>query len=70
MTPNKTAMQQLVDWYNDPEGFYMPSEVEDKMKELLSVEKQQIIDACNYGDKNGYLDEDIDAEKYYNETFK
>ncbi len=37
------------------------------MKKALEMEKEQIMDAFDYGDSNVY---DKDGEQYYNETFK
>ncbi len=34
----KTALQLFKEWYLAPDGFYMPSEVEDKINELLASE--------------------------------
>jgi molecular chaperone GrpE (heat shock protein) len=43
--------------------------------ELLAMEKEQIMDAYEHGQNNGYMYRDgnsniIQAEQYYNETFK
>ena len=48
---------------------YIPIEMWDEVREIiqqaLELEKQQIIDAANYGKLY-----QIDAEKYYDRTFK
>jgi Ni,Fe-hydrogenase maturation factor len=42
-------------------------ELYNKAKEM---EKQQIIDAINFGDERGKITTYSTAEQYYNETFK
>ncbi len=37
-------MQELLKWYKDPNGLYFPSEVDDKINELIAKEKQIMID--------------------------
>jgi hypothetical protein len=45
-----------------------------KMRELFEkakeMEKEQIIDAINFGDERGKITTYKSAEQYYNETFK
>lgn len=57
----KTAMQQFKEWYFNPNGLYFPSEVEDKINELLAVEQEQINEA--YGD--GVIDGDNNTMRDY-----
>jgi molecular chaperone GrpE (heat shock protein) len=38
--------------------------------ELLEMEKEQIIDAINFGDERGKITTYSTPEQYYNETFK
>ena len=65
----KTAMQELIEYLESRYFKYEISSILLKSKELLQKEKEQIKDAaksCNYigGATN------IEAEQYYNETFK
>jgi hypothetical protein len=67
---NKTAMMQMLEWTRKtfPMDLDTPRMIEEKIESLLSVEKEQIIDACHHGvdyDKSPYLN----AEEYYNETY-
>jgi hypothetical protein len=84
MTPKEKAPQTAVEWFMEqigekqPNGLYVIDTLEDvenvftKAKEM---EKQQIMDAVEWGNRKGYdehtltciLDED---EDYYNETYK
>ena len=38
--------------------------------QMLEMEKEQIIDAVNFGDTRGKITTYSTAEQYYNETFK
>jgi hypothetical protein len=67
----KTAMQELIEWYDS-----VPNEVAQKTffikaNRLLGKEKQQIIDAYNTGLIEGTDPEtpEIEAEDYYNDKF-
>lgn len=63
----QTAVEWLVekmlsqDWYT-----YKSLEYIEKAKEM---EKQQIIDAVNFGDERGKITTYSTAEQYYNEKF-
>jgi hypothetical protein len=75
----KTAMQQLIDAFNDLEAIYTSK---DWMREVIGVqqarnlaeyiylekEKEQIMNAYDAGWSDGNDDKDLNAE-YYNETF-
>ena len=63
----KTAVQWLKEQYID-RGETIPSGV---FQEALEMEKEQIIDAYNQADLDGYLQKTYPkyAEKYYNETY-
>lgn len=41
----------------------------DLYESMIKLEKQQIIDACNYGIKL-YINDPITADDYYSETYK
>lgn len=70
----QTAMQELIDFIESQEYNFLNKEqlescnkIKEKAEQLLEIEKQQIIDArvkiildSNY----------VEAEQYYNETFK
>jgi len=40
------------------------------IQQAKEIEKQQIIDAINFGDERGKITTYKSAEQYYNETFK
>jgi hypothetical protein len=71
MEKKQTAMKVLMEWMIEESQVIPvdPGDVYQKAKELLAMEKEQIISAaksCNYigGATN------IEAEQYYNETYK
>jgi hypothetical protein len=58
-----TAVEWFFRWFNDnPEATH--KEYAQAFQQAKEMEKQQIIDACNYGDF-----EEL-GEKYYNKTYK
>ena len=61
----KTAMQELIEWIENGNetSFYV---LRDKAKKLLKKEKNQIIDAYNFGQQIPPFDY---AEQYYNQTY-
>jgi hypothetical protein len=62
----QTAVDWLVSHLNKQEWFtYKQREYIEQAKE---IEKQQIIDAYNEGGCN--WDSELEAEQYYNDTFK
>jgi hypothetical protein len=62
----QTAVEWLVSHLNKQEWFtYKQREYIEQAKEM---EKQQIIDAYNEGGCN--WDSELEAEQYYNDTFK
>ena len=73
----QTALQQLKDFCeyrltkatneNKSAWNMILAKIEDD--ELIEMEKQQIIDACNQIEVIG-LDHELPGEKYYNKTFK
>lgn len=72
----KTAMQELKDWLNTPDGFYLSSKLDDKIDELIEKEKKQIIDAGNECISKWCLhncerhgNEMPSGEQYYNQTY-
>ena len=66
--------QTAVEWLHDTWGNYPDLCTWDKIQEWLEqakeMEKQQIIDAVNFGDTRGKITSYSTAEQYYNETFK
>ena len=46
---------------------YIPKEIVEQAKEM---EKDQIIEAVNFGDARGKITTYCTADEYYNETFK
>jgi hypothetical protein len=69
---HKTAMHQMLDELMAHE-YTIPLELIVKCKELIELEKEQIIKALEIGfDEGCKFPEDIrlnDAEQYYNETY-
>ena len=72
----QTALQQLIDWNNSKDRYSMITwiELDAKLKELLPIEKQKIIDArtpiisfLNQIEQQELINE---AEQYFNQTFK
>lgn len=76
----KTALQQLIEWgdkmmADHPLKVLSFAEAIDKAEELLEVEKEQTIHSYKHGQNNGFMYSDgnglkIEAEQYYNETYK
>lgn len=72
-----TAMQQLIafkdqtvkDKGSEISAYQLLIMIYDKADELLTTERQQLIDAVNYGG-NYYDGTKLMAENYYKETFK
>lgn len=60
----QTAVDWLIEKYYKSEGNLSV----DDLDQAQEMEKQQIIDACNFGIKL-YINDPITAEDYYNETF-
>jgi hypothetical protein len=72
----KTAMQELIIWGDEmllkhPQKILGFGEVIDKAEELLEKEKEQIIEAVNYGNKQDHYDAtEVELSNYYyNETY-
>lgn len=80
----KTAMQQLIDFL-EPElkmGDFLQLPAHEKAKQLLEAEKEQIMEAYNFGYREGFHDgkscvsdeKDVsefeNAEQYHTQTFK
>jgi hypothetical protein len=74
-----TALEQLIEWIDSD---CTPMDCVMKAKELLKVEKQQIMDACEAGfdegydfeydndcNNDGYAIPESDSEGYYNRTY-
>ena len=60
-TKKQTAVDQLRDRLLKEFGFAYSDNIHEELK---AIEKEQIIDACNYGDF-----EEL-GEQYYNETYE
>ena len=70
----QTAVEWLVEQFNTTINYTL-EEYEKKVKQAKEMEKQQIMDAYNHGQNNGYMYRDgngniMQAEQYYNVTFK
>ena len=61
----QTAVEWLVEQYKKVGGISIS--MAEKAKEM---EKQQIIEAVNFGDARGKITTYCTADEYYNETFK
>jgi hypothetical protein len=77
MEKNKTAVEWLAEKYNYLAWMRSRDEIsaslavewlENFLEEAKKMEKQQIIDACDYGIKL-YINDPITSEDYYNETY-
>ena len=73
----KTAMQELIEWFENTPNKPLTHEIHNKIKELIPKERQQIIDAYSDGYYsascvmlNGTLNEiNTSPENYYNQTY-
>ena len=73
MNKKMTAVEQLVNsliklGYLHSNGFGQSLKVTEVINQAKSMEKQQIIDACNQIEVIG-LDYELPGEQYYNEQF-
>ena len=59
--------QTAVEWLFDNLNITGGSDDMKAFEQAKAMEKEQIIEAFDYGDSNVY---DKDGEQYYNETFK
>jgi hypothetical protein len=61
--------QTAVEWMAEvvAEMGYVSIEI---LEQAKAMEKEQIIDAVNFGDERGKITTYSTAEQYYNETFK
>lgn len=74
----KTALQELIEWMREQDSkriLLTDFAIIDKATELLEKERKQIEDAYKQGVVDEYLDTIdlrtiIEAEEYYNETYK
>jgi len=64
----KTAIQELIEYIEKRYAGQVSQGIVVKARELLEKEKQQIIDACKYG--NNFEQGDLICEVYYNQTYK
>ena len=76
---NITAVEWLVDYLKNikelpfiRQNLNMNEQniLDDIIEQAKEMEKQQIIDAINFGDERGKIQTYSTAEQYYNETFK
>jgi hypothetical protein len=65
----QTAMQQMLDELMAHE-YTIPLDLIVKCKELISVEKEQIVEAWKNGNLPTNLGRVITEEQYYNEKYK
>ena len=71
----KTAMQELIEWYNQEHFVKTTFHIQllNKFESLLEKEKEQIIDAYENGvgheNERNLSGEFTCAEQYYNQTF-
>jgi hypothetical protein len=67
----KTAMQELIEYLESRYFEYEISSILLKSKELLEKEKEQIINAYNQADLEGYFQKTYPkyAEEYYKQTY-
>lgn len=68
----KTAMQELIDEIKEAVPYFQMSIYQENFNKALKKERQQIINAYNQADLDGYFKKTYPgyAETYYNETFK
>ena len=71
----KTALQELIEFIelNIDDNDFIKHQVLEEADKALEKEKEQIMDAFNYGQINvnedGCIIEENGAEQYYNETY-
>jgi hypothetical protein len=68
----QTAMQQFIEWIIE-ESRVVPVQAEecyDKAKELLEIEREQIVRARQDGLDNGFSNGSWDSNLYYKETYE
>jgi len=68
----QTAMQQFIEWIIK-ESRVVPVQAEecyDKAKELLEIEREQIVRARQDGLDNGFSNGSWDSNLYYKETYE
>jgi len=69
----KTAVEWLLGYINhlNENGYdFRPKYDENIVEQAKEMEKEQIMDAINFGDERGKITTYKSAEQYYNETFK
>ncbi len=71
----KTALQELISWCDEfDNSLVKPTHVnmKEKIWQLLQKERSQITDSYIEGSKNGFSSRPpfLNADSYYNETFK
>jgi murein endopeptidase len=65
----KTAMQELMEWIEHWKNEPLSEFQQNKIKELLEKEKEQIIESFDNGIYVGTYAVDKDGEQYYNRTY-
>jgi hypothetical protein len=65
----QTAVEWLVEQLT-PSISLQQKHIDNLKEKAKEMEKQQIIDAVNFGDERGKITAYKTAEQYYNETFK
>ena len=69
----KTAVEWLLGYINhlNENGYdFRPKYDENIVEQAKEMEKEQIMDAINFGDERGKITTYKSAEQYYKETFK
>jgi hypothetical protein len=67
--------QTAVEWLFEQVWITSGEDLPELLEQAKEMEKEQIMNAYNHGQNNGYMYSDgnsniIQAEQYYNETFK
>ena len=65
----QTAMEQMYDELMQHE-YTIPLELIVRCKELIEVEKEQIINSFKHAQVLKVIEDETRAEQYYNETYK
>jgi hypothetical protein len=64
------AQQTAVEWLATYLKGITSLNCDDIIEQAKAMEKEQIIEAVNYGDERGKLRTYLTAEQYYNETYE
>jgi hypothetical protein len=64
----QTAVEWLI--YEIADSFKTPNQWKKVINQAKAMEKEQIMNAVNYGDERGKIATYRTAEQYYNETYR